>query len=287
MPRRLAATLVVLLGLTVSGCSQQVGSAAVIGTTAISDSTVQDQTAALIAQSGTDVNDPTRATVARTVTTQAIRSQLLAAVATERGVSVTDDQVNTVIQQAGADALATQLQVAAGEVPSTVREILILSDLFQQLPPEGATVTDVLVSVEGVQAATRDEAVARRSRFLADPAAMTAEIAQGAPGAIEQQQLSLLTQPSAAPIGLYRAAPGSIVIFPSQNGYAVLRIIERTEQPGVLTAASVTSQQPTTIRDLGALLLAGYAQQAGVNVNPRYGVWDGLSVQVVPSDDGL
>ncbi|GAA1997002.1 hypothetical protein GCM10009818_03900 [Nakamurella flavida] len=279
--------MVVLVGLTVAGCSQQMGSAAVVGGTAISDTTVQDGTAAVIAASGTDPGDATRATVARTVATQAIRTRLLDSVARERGAQVSTGQVAAVVAQAGTDALATQLQVSAADVPAAVRDILTLSALFEQLPPEGVAVTDVLVTVQGVQVATRDEAVAKRSAFLADPSALTAEIARGAQGAVDDEQLSLLAQPSAAPIGLYRAAVGSIVLYPSQTGYLVLRIVDRTEQPGTLTAAAVADQPPTVIRDLGALLLTGYAQQAGVSVNPRYGVWDSLALQVVPADDGL
>ena len=55
----------------------------------------------------------------------------------------------------------------------------------------------------------------------------------------------------------------------------------------MLTAADLTPQQLGGKFDLGALMLAPYAQQEGVTVNPRLGVWDPLTLQVVPGGSGL
>ena len=55
----------------------------------------------------------------------------------------------------------------------------------------------------------------------------------------------------------------------------------------MLTSAELSAQELGGKFDLGALLLAPYAQAAGVSVNPRLGVWDPLTLQVVPGGSGL
>jgi len=90
-----------------------------------------------------------------------------------------------------------------------------------------------------------------------------------------------------APTGVFNAEPGDVILYPISNGYYVVRVLERTVEPAVLTAADLTPQQLGGKFDLGALILAPYAEQAGVTVNPRLGVWDPLTLQVVPGGSGL
>ena len=134
--------------------------------------------------------------------------------------------------------------------------------------------------------ATRDEAVATRTKFLADPQAVDAAIKASAQP-LQAQSLSVLKEPTVAPTGVFNAEPGDVILYPISNGYYVVRILERTVEPAMLTAADLTPQQLGGKFDLGALMLAPYAQQEGVTVNPRLGVWDPLTLQVVPGGSGL
>ena len=59
------------------------------------------------------------------------------------------------------------------------------------------------------------------------------------------------------------------ILYPSPDGYYVIRILERTVEPAVLTAADLTPQELGGKFDLGALLLAPYAEQAGVTRQSR------------------
>ena len=68
----------------------------------------------------------------------------------------------------------------------------------------------------------------------------------------------------------------------------MLRILDRVRRARrAHSRRPVAPQQIGGQFDLGALLLAPYAEQAGVTVNPRLGVWDPLTLQVVPADNGL
>jgi hypothetical protein len=160
-------------------------------------------------------------------------------------------------------------------VEQTVRDLLRLERLASASPATGAPITNVTVRIDGVSVPTRDEAVATRTQFLADPGSVDAAIAASAQP-LQPQTVSVLKNPTAAPTGVFNAQPGDVV-----------RILDRTVEPAVLTPDDLTSQQLAGQFDLGALMLAPYAEQEGVTVNPRLGVWDPLTLQVVPGGSGL
>jgi hypothetical protein len=290
--RRFVRTLacVGVLGLLVAGCANQATSAASVGDQAISEQTIFDRTSALAAQaqsSGGSAPDPAAlAELNRTQTTSAIRSRLLEVAAADRGVVVTDDQVNAAMAGGTADDATTQLGTPQSLVEQTVRDLLRLERLASASPATGAPITNVTVRIDGVSVPTRDEAVATRTQFLADPGSVDAAIAASAQP-LQPQTVSVLKNPTAAPTGVFNAQPGDVILYPISNGYYVVRILDRTVEPAVLTPDDLTSQQLAGQFDLGALMLAPYAEQEGVTVNPRLGVWDPLTLQVVPGGSGL
>ena len=290
--RRFARTLacVGVIGLTVAGCSTQATSAALVGDDAISEQAIFDRTSAVVAQAQTAGGSaPDAATLAelnRTQTTSAIRSQLLEVAAADQGIVVTDQQVNAALAGGTAGDAANQLGAPASLVDQTVRDLLRLEGLVSGAAASGVPITNVTVRIDGVQVTTRDEAVATRTQFLANPQSVDATIAAAAQP-LQPQTVSVLKNPTVAPTGVFNAEPGDVILYPISGGYYVVRILDRTEEPATLTADDLTPQQLGGKFDLGALMLVPYAQQAGVTVNPRLGVWDPLTLQVVPGGSGL
>jgi hypothetical protein len=279
-----------VLGLAAAGCSTQATAAATVGDQVISEQVIFDRTSALAAQAqsaGGSVPEPAAlAELNRTQTTSAIRSRLLEVAAADRGVVVTDEQVNAALAGGGATDAANQLGTPASQVDQTVRDLLRIEGLVPAATAPGVPITNVTVRIDGVSVTTRDEAVATRTKFLADPQSVDAAIKASAQP-LQAQTLSVLKEPTVAPTGVFNAQPGDVILYPISNGYYVVRILERTVEPAMLTAADLTPQQLGGKFDLGALMLAPYAQQEGVTVNPRLGVWDPLTLQVVPGGSGL
>ncbi len=275
--------------LTVSACSNPPSSAAQVGEVSISEAAIFDRSSAMVqAQetSGQTVSTVGVAEVNRRQTTAAIRSQLLDLAAAEAGVQVSDADVNATLSSAGSATAAQQLGVPESVVPAAIRDLLRLEGLLKKLPTQGAEVTDVGVTVDGVTVTSREDAINTRNQFLADPTAVDALIA-ASPKGVQRQQLTLLTTPSAGSTGVFSAKPGDVILYPSQDSYLVLRVLDRAQRPAKLTAADLQQQQISGAFDLGALLLKPYAEQAGVTVNPRLGAWDPFALQVVPGDSGL
>ncbi len=279
-----------ILALATVGCGTSATSAAQVGDVAIAESTVFDRTAAVVAagqQQGQAA--PAQSVVAqlnRAQATSAIRSRLLDVAAQQRGVVVTEDQVNAAVAGGNGANAASALGAPASQERQAVRDLLMLEALVSAQPASGAPISNVTVKIDGVSVPSRDEAVTTRTRFLADPKAVDQEIAAAA-SPVQPQSVSLLQTPSVAPTGVFQAQPGAIILYPNKNGYFVVRVLERTTEPAVLTTADLSAQQLDGQFDLGSLILQPYAQQAGVTVNPRLGVWDPLSLRVVPGGSGL
>ncbi|MET0967365.1 MAG: SurA N-terminal domain-containing protein [Nakamurella sp.] len=275
-----------IVGLIAAGCATSATAAAQVGDVAISEAEIFDRSSAVVSQyessAQTTADTATIATLNRTQTTAAIRSQLLAVAAGEQGVVVTDEQVNEAIASAGGQSGTSQ-----SSTEQTFRDLLTVEGLMSD-QSAGVPVTDVKVTIEGVSVPTRDEAVATRSQFLSDPASVDAAVAAAATPIKPAEPVSLLSEPASASTGIFNAQPGEVILFPSSDGYYVLRIVDRTEEPAVLTISALTAQQDISgVLDLGSLVLQPVAGSTGVSVNPRLGVWDPVSLQVVPGGSGL
>lgn len=280
-----------MVGATAAGCAtDSATSAAQVGTTAISESSIFDRTTAIVAEvqaQGQETPDAaTLAELNRRQTTAAIRSYLLEVAADDKGVAITDEQVNAALAGGNVSDTASQLGAPPSMLEQTVRDLLRLEGLVSTQSASGAPITNVVVNIDGVSVATRDEAVALRSKFLADLGSADAAIAAAATP-VDPQTVSILQTPTVAPTGVFAADKGDILLYPNPDGYFVVRVLDRTVEPAVLTVADLSAQQLAGQFDLGALLLTPYAEAAGVSVNPRLGVWDPLTLQVIPGGSGL
>lgn len=278
-----------VVALFAAGCATSATAAAQVGDVTISEAAIFDRSAAMVSryESGAETTADTSivSSVNRTETSSAIRSQLLQVAADEQGLVITDEQVNQAV--ASANNTGSQLGVSPESIEQTFRDLLTLEGLLSRRSA-GVSVTDVKVTVDGVSVPSRDEAVATRSQFLSDPASVDAIVAASATPIQPGDPVSLLAQPATASTGIFNAQQGDVILFPSANSYYVLRIRDHTEEPAILMASDLTSRQDiSTVLDLGALVLQPVAASTPVTVNPRLGVWDPLSLQVVPGGSGL
>ncbi|MET3808583.1 hypothetical protein ABIB25_005612 [Nakamurella sp. UYEF19] len=280
-----------LTSSTLAACQVTAGSAVVIDGAGISEAAVQADTGAFVA-----ANVPTGATTAqvsalnRAQITFAVRHALLAKAIAAGQISVTDAQINAAAAQAGQSTskLATQLELPASEEDAVLHDVVALQALVQAIPAQGVQVGNISVTAEGVPAATRDQAVALRSEYLADPAKMDAVVAAAGTGVIPRAVYTLLTKPAVGAAGLFGATSGSVFIVPNSDAYLVLRATGRSVSAGTLGQAEFSSVSGLSDAfDLGVLLLGKYVSSTSISVNPRYGVWDPGTLQVIPGNDGL
>lgn len=287
--RAIPVVLAALLVLT--GCTAEVGgNAASVGGETISDGSLR---AAVdeVSKGSTEVD---RERAARSVLTAQIRHLLVQKASGATGVTTSPAQAAETMAGASPAEVGAALGVPPSLAQQTLADALTASKLVTANAEQKRTVSDVLVSVDLLQGYENwADAAQARERYLADPAALDAAInAAGTQGAVKEQQLNSMQNPSAGSFGLFMAPPGSVLLIGSDSNPAVVRVVSRSVAQNPDLAQAVGAAQKSEGGGTAAALaiawlaLQPYVRDLPVTVNPRYGVWDPYTLQVVPGSFG-
>lgn len=261
---------VAVVGAMLSGCGggpSQVGSAVIVGDTAIPLGAVQDDIVTALGPDKAPVAAQLGLTdqqaVSRYVVSDAVRHALLADRAAAEGLTVTEADVDAALAAGGPAALFD------GErARQSARDGLLAGAL-------GAREVDRLT-------VTLDLAVVPPPE---DARAVGRALVAGDAG-VPTQQLEI---PAAQALGQFPLFPfgtpvGSVVVLePSEEG-AQTEVVRITGRGQGAAAAPVAGQvPPELLASFGYQLLQSDA--GDVQVNPRYGVFDPLQMSVVDPDD--
>jgi len=270
--------------LTGTACATSATSAAIVGDVSIAEQTVFERTSQVsdqFGQTGGTLTVEQLAYVNRVLTTDAIRSALLASAARDQGVVVTDGQVNAAMVNTATGGTGSRSD------PQTYRDQLLLEGLLSAHGAEALSFTNVTVTVDGARTSSYDEAVAARTAIRGVPTGGSLPTLGSAAEPLQRTTVDLSTAQNQLLDGVLTAHPGDVLINRSADGqYYVIRIVDRSEEPAQLSATAILGAQDLAVqRQVGAVvLLQRYAEQVGVSVNPRMGRWDPVSLQVVASD---
>lgn len=293
----------------------QVGSALIVGDTSVSVSQVQQELNQLLATQPAVKQAQQQGKLdqtARSIVTTHVRHDLVARVAAQSRLSVTDQQVDQVINQAGG---AAKLAPALGTTPNNVRATV--KDLLLEVEYARKYADSLSVTAGYVEATTRADAVAKAQQIAADPNSLPAVVAaanknaaQGqAAGAVstqftvqgflvqvqQAQQQAQQQGQQAPPVNegpLFGTPVNSVVIFqiaPQEEPTWVVALIKSRDtnsKSALPTGVSAADQSDLgTLQQIGLSLMQAESARAGVRISPRYGVWDPVDMQVTPSDD--
>jgi hypothetical protein len=281
-----AVAAVVLVGALVSGCGgpNQVRSAVIIGSTSVPIEQVQSRldvalgkTGAVAQLAASGVGPPE---IARDLVTRTVLHDLLTRTAAAERITVSEADIDSTLEQGGgAEAALDQTLYDLPALRERVRDRIIAARYAQKEVP-GLTVTADLI------AATSEDDAEQKARVVAagGPAA-DALFAENPDTSRRGMPYQAATSPEAAATVLFGLPPGRTAYFqPSpQSGWIVLRVTDRRTEPNADQSA-VASLGESDLATIGERLLQPLAEQVGVRVNPRYGVWDPISLRVVPTD---
>jgi SurA N-terminal domain len=279
--RGVLAALVV--GAVVSGCAgpEQAGSAVIVGDTSVSLEAVQSQlSAALKRVPAESQQQDTPAAVARDVVTNEILHGLVERQATTARISVPDAAVDEFIAgRGGLQALLQNSILDEAGLRQQVRDNLLAAGLARR------AVGGLQVTADLVAATSRAQAEEFAQKLAAGGAEATALF--GNPQTSQRGVVyTAATTPGVAGTVVFGTPAGSTVYFqpnPQQATWIVFRVTNRrTNAPSDPAAVSQISQDELV--SIGQRTLQPVAEQLGVRVNPRYGVWDPVALRVVPAD---
>ena len=277
------AAAVVVIGAVVSGCGgpSQAGTAVFVGEEAVPLERVQTQLDAALAKDDQIAQikpqGGTTADLARSIVTRAVLHDLLDLRAAEEGIVVTDAQIDTQIaQNGGADALIDGSLYDLPMLRERVRDDLIATQLAQR------EVGGLAVTADLVAATSREGADAAAAALQAGGAQADALFADPRTSA-RAQTFDAVSSPDNAGTVLFGLPAGSVVAFqpsPEQSTWIVARVVQRrTDAPSDPAAVSAISQSQLVA--IGQRQLQLTADRVGIRVNPRYGVWDPIEMQIV------
>ena len=279
--------VVATVGAVVSGCAagpSQLGSAVIIGSTSVPLQQVQSQLDVALGKSevvgqlaGNGIGPPE---IARDLVTRTVLHDLLGRVAADERIVVSDADVDAALEQSGgSDATLDRTVYDLPALRDRIRDRLIAARHAQRVVP-GLTVT-----ADVIGASSREDAADKARILAAGGPEMDALFAANEGSSVRGMPYKGADSPEAASTVLFGLQPGSTAYFQPapQSGWVVLRVTDRREEPNANPAA-VSQLGESDLATIGERLLQPLAEQVGVRVNPRFGVWDPISLRVMPAD---
>lgn len=291
--RAVLALAALALGL-LAGCGSgpsQVGAAAIVGDHVVALDRVQQQLNTVLAKEGRKAEAQLKAAdqlddVSRQIVSLDIQHELLAITAQREQISVDRQQVSQLIEQLGGAKAASRGTIYTAETfRDRARDQLLAVELGRTYLPRLA------VTVDYTTVNTRT-AAEQKTRELATAGAagarelIRADVERGGAAALDQRIVAA-RNPSFAAAPIFGVPEGTVVAFPSDQQAGSWLVM-------VVTSRSVSAGDPQPVADtagldqsllaaIGLRQLAMTAERVGVRLNPRYGVWDPVSLQAAPN----
>jgi hypothetical protein len=270
-------------GALVSGCGSspvQAGSAIIVGDTAVPLDQVQSQVGTLLARVPAEQRQQdTAPTLARDIVTNELLHTLLARAATEQGVTVTDAEVDAFIEQQGGVQTLLQNSVLDLEgLRSQAHDFLVATALGRKAAP------GLAVTIDLVGSANRTDAEAK-ARTLAAGGPAADALFTDSRTARRGVEVAAATDTQNAGSVVFGTPVGDVVAYqpdPQQATWNVFRVTDRRTDARPGGAPATLSLQQLYL--IGQRTLQPIADDLSVRVNPRYGVWDQVSLRVVPAN---
>lgn len=285
-----AALVLAMLAGCGSGPSQ-VGAAAIVGDRSVPLDQVQQQLDTVLAKEGPEAKAQLKAgdqldDVSRQIVSLEIQHELLTIIAQRERLSVDEQQVTQLIDQlGGAEAASKGTVYSVENFRERARDQLLAVELGRKY------LSRVAVTVDYTTADTRAAAKQRVEQLAAAGAAgareqIRGDAEQGGAAALDQRIVAA-QNPSFASAPVFGVPKGTVVAFPSDQqagSWLVMVVTSRsTTGGGSQPARGTEGLDQALLAATGLRQLAMTAERVGVRLNPRYGVWDPVSLQAVPN----
>lgn len=273
----------IAVGALLAGCGagpDRGDSAAIVGQQSVPLAEAQPAITAVLTRpglvEGLKAQGGSEADIGRAVVSQLVVRRLLEQAAAERGITVGEDRVTAAIAASGGEQAVAASSLAVGGVRAATRDRLIATELAARELDRLAVTADVAV------AQTREEATGL-ARALAAGGAEAERALAGAGTAQRDLEIRPAATPQAALTPLVGIPAGQVAAFQlgSDQGWVVVRVNSRVVGPPPPAPVLAGRLDEQSLGEAGILLLGPLAAREGVQLNPRYGVWDPVALSAV------
>ncbi|MQA09704.1 MAG: hypothetical protein GEU98_14350 [Pseudonocardiaceae bacterium] len=307
-PARARALLVVLtaLGLALTACGSgpsQANSAAIVGEESVPLGDVQHEIQWMIdnvPQAKQAKQQRKLDNFARQAVSARVMHELISVAAQREKLRVNDSRVSDLINSSGG---VQQASKAVGVAPERLRQVardqLLIEELGRSyLDRLEVSFSGTVIADERPGSTAKDQAMALGRKIAGDPdrADQLIRQASGQQQQSTNQRMTLAQSLSAGGDGqlassaLFGTPANTVVVFqPSQQQAAWLVALVEERDTRANASASGAGQQASSqvLYQIGVRMLAPLANELGVRINPRYGVWDQVAMTISPNEDQL
>ncbi|MFI5608723.1 hypothetical protein [Amycolatopsis sp. NPDC051903] len=153
----------------------------------------------------------------------------------------------------------------------------------------GAATTDAETPAPDA-AAARAEAFQKVHAYAADPSAIQADLAKGAQGNIGEP-LTALSAPATATTPLFGVPANTAFTFqlnPTTDPASwIVGIVRQRSDDKPVPTDQARQPTPQQISDIGVRMLQPYVGDVDYKINPRYGVWDPVGMDLAANANSL
>ncbi len=282
--------------LLIGGCGSgpsQVGAAALVDGTEIPLKQVQSQLTTVLAKEGTQARAQLAADrqlddLSRKIVTVQIRHELLAVAARRAGLTIDQARVDRLISEVGgAEAAAKGTVFDANAYRQRAGDKLLMAQLGRRALRTSAVTVDYTTADTRTAAQARVEELSqagpKQARQLID-----ADV-QAGKDAVIGRRIVAADDPIFATTPAFGVAEGTVVAFQLEDTKPwLIMVIKNRADRGVQPSgnAPVLDQiGPVVLEAIGLRQLAQVAQEVGVRLTPRYGIWDPVGLQAVVDEN--
>jgi hypothetical protein len=282
--------------LLIGGCSfgsSQLGAAAFVDGAEISLEQVHGQLVTVLAKEGPQARAQLVAghqldDVSRKILTVRIRHQLLEIAARRAGLTVDQARVDRRIKEAGGAEVASKGTIFdASGYRERAKDKLLMAQLGTAALRNSAVTVDYTTADTRTAAKQRvdelSQAGSTRARQLIDADVRAGKDAELGKRIVAGDDPIFATTPA------FGVAEGKVVAFqPDDTKPWVIMVIKNRTNRGAQAsnhAPQIDQIDPAVLEAVGLRQLAQVGEDVGVRLNPRYGVWDPVSLQVVADEN--
>ena len=294
---RWAAAATLAVAVLVGGCGApgpgKPGTAAVIGGAAITVDQVQDQLDTVLHKEGDEVRAQLVAgrqldDLSRQIVTLQIRHELVEVAAKRTGLSVNAQQVSKLLYDLGGLDVASKGTIWDPEgFRKHARDQLLMTQLGQKT-------LRTAVTFDYTSATTRQAAFDRAEQLAKAGSRQARELIKADADAKRQAAVSQRVVAGDDPIfaasPAFGAEPGTVVAFQLSDTEPWLIAVIRNRAEGARPSAQAPDPKeidPGLLEAIGLRQLAQVSKDVGIQLNPRYGVWDPVNLKAVADKNEL
>jgi hypothetical protein len=286
----------VVWALVIGGCSagpSQLRAAAIVGDTEVPRKQVQDQLATVLAKEGAQTRAELAAThqlddLSRKIVSLKVRHELLTVAARQAGLTVDQARADRLITEVGgAEAASKGTIFDADAYRQRAGDKLLMAQLGSIALRDSAITVDYTTADTRIAAKARLEELAqagpKQARQLID-----ADVRAGKEAVIGKRIVAA-DDPIFATTPAFGVADGMVVAFQlaDTKPWLIMVVKNRTDR-GVRPSDNAPKPdqiEPAVLEAIGLQQLAQVGADVGVLLNPRYGVWDPVGLQVVTNEN--